>query len=87
VKSFAPNGYELYDMGGNAWEMVADWYDEGYYANSPASNPSGPASGDRRVLRGGAWDVSERDVSVHIRGTMGADEAYFTFGFRCARSP
>ena len=43
------------DMAGNVWEWVNDRYDDGYYQNSPGENPTGPASGEYRVLRGGAW--------------------------------
>ncbi len=58
VGSFFPNGYGLYDMAGNVYEWCADWYDEGYYANSSYKNPKGPESSPkgRRVLRGGSWD-------------------------------
>jgi formylglycine-generating enzyme required for sulfatase activity len=50
------NGWGLYDMHGNVWEWVNDWYDGDYYAKSPATDPTGPSSGSYRVLRGGGWN-------------------------------
>ena len=56
VGSFAPNGYGLYDMAGDVWEWVWDWYDRDYYSVSPGSDPRGPVSGSSRVGRGGSWN-------------------------------
>ena len=50
-----PNGLGIYDMSGNVWEWVSDWYDSDYYKNSPKNNPTGPSSGKEKVLRGGSW--------------------------------
>ncbi|MDI6788565.1 MAG: SUMF1/EgtB/PvdO family nonheme iron enzyme, partial [Planctomycetota bacterium] len=51
-----PNAFGLYDIIGNVWEWCQDWYDANYYKNSPKDNPTGPSSGEYRVLRGGSWN-------------------------------
>lgn len=50
-----PNAWGLYDMLGNVWEWCSDWYDEGYYSQSPASDATGAKSNPNRVNRGGSW--------------------------------
>ncbi|MCF8721936.1 formylglycine-generating enzyme family protein [Nitrospina gracilis] len=76
--------YGLHHMAGNVWEWVGDWYGPAYYERSPEKNPTGPDSGDSRVLRGGNWYFKP----YYLRTTYRFNEAPDVFkvwqGFRCA---
>jgi serine/threonine protein kinase len=73
-----------YDMAGNVWEWVSDWYDSNYYAVSPSANPTGPTTGTYKALRGGAWDPSGGDSRSSDRGSLPPSSQGNTIGFRCA---
>jgi formylglycine-generating enzyme len=97
VKTYAPNGYGLYDISGNVWEWCSDWYMPDYYGNSPRKNPPGPnESFDpnepgvmKRVQRGGSYLCSDlycMGYRPSARMKASPDTGLSHTGFRTVRS-
>ncbi|HIJ85245.1 MAG TPA: SUMF1/EgtB/PvdO family nonheme iron enzyme [Magnetococcales bacterium] len=78
------NRFGLYDMTGNLWEWVADWYGADYYRHSPQRNPTGPASGTSRVFRGGGWLSKAGVIRATMRHDMDPHRSYPLMGLRLA---
>jgi len=76
--------YGAYDMAGNVFEWVSDWYDKNYYKYSPKVNPQGPISGENHVARGGSWDVNNDFTRCASR--FGISPGSLLVGIRCAKS-
>ncbi len=82
VGSYPPNGFGLYDMGGNVMEWVQDYYDRNYYETSPINDPQGPQTGTSRVNKGGNWFASPTDCRCAFRGFSGDTMSFWNLGFR-----
>ncbi len=102
VTAFPPNGFGLFDVGGNVWQWCADWYRSDYFATlapqGVAYNPQGPPDSydpqepriAKRVQKGGSFLCSDRYCSRYLAGSRGrgaVDSGGSNTGFRCVKSP
>jgi formylglycine-generating enzyme required for sulfatase activity len=85
VGSFEANPWGLHDMIGNATEWTADWYDKDSYERSLSRNPTGPSSGEFRVLRGGSWLFGPVNLRSADRLWLHPALLGAATGFRCAQ--
>ncbi len=87
VAAYRPNGYGLYNMVGNVWEWCADWFSATWHLGGPREDPTGPPSGEARVMRGGSYLCHRSYCNryrVAARSTNTPDSATGNLGFRCA---
>jgi formylglycine-generating enzyme len=76
--------YGVYDVVGNVWEWVNDWYDARYYEKSPSKNPTGPQEGTKKVIRGAGWQNETPTVRIFTRVDSDPSMRNESTGFRCA---
>jgi formylglycine-generating enzyme required for sulfatase activity len=88
VRSFAPNGFGLYQMSGNVWEWCQDWFSPAYHRTCPRHDSQGPPSGTHKVIKGGSFlchasYCNRYRVAARTANTPDSTTAHA--GFRCAR--
>ena len=85
VGSYPPNRWGLFDMQGNVWEWTNDWY--GDYQANDRTDPRGPSTGSRRVIRGGSWFFDRNSARCGLRYSHSPEDSGFSLGFRVAADP
>jgi len=89
ARSFGTNQYGFYNMAGNVWEWCADWFSPTHHLRAPQLNPTGPSTGDRRVMKGGSYLCHSSYCNryrVAARNANTPDSSTGNCGFRCAKS-
>jgi formylglycine-generating enzyme required for sulfatase activity len=83
VGAKAPNELGIYDMSGNMWELLSDWMED--YSPDDKINPTGPATGNDRMGRGGYWGM--RPFPVYDRANSRPGQSSYNTGFRLVLPP
>ncbi len=86
VRAFPPNGFGLYSVSGNTWEWCADWFHPAYHLAGARTNPTGPAQGRARVMKGGSYLCHASYCNryrVAARTSNTPDSSTTNIGFRC----
>ncbi|MHB1683673.1 MAG: formylglycine-generating enzyme family protein [Bacilli bacterium] len=87
ARSYRPNGYGLYNVSGNVWEWCQDWFSATHHIAGPRHNPTGPATGDAKVTKGGSYLCHKSYCNryrVGARSSNTPDSSTGNIGFRCA---